>query len=131
MNKKFQKALSTLSFKRNSNIAIFKNDNVIFDKSFLIVGDEYNCKKNSKFKRSDIIKKTSLKTPIRIEKYTYKKLPAYMIVNSKYNLDIGVLSAGAAAYLSDYFFKGSTIVELEEKVDSSFRVHVKVIESSN
>ena len=35
-----------------------------------------------------------------------------MIVNAKNNLDLGVLSAGAASWLTDYYMKGETVVFL-------------------
>lgn len=99
---------------------------ILFDKEFLIVGEAYPCRKNKKYKRLDIIKKTKLHSPVHIEKYTYNREPAYMVVNTKRDLDLGVLSAGAAAWLSDYYNKGTVKVELTNRYKSSFHVRVTV-----
>lgn len=105
-----------------------ENDKIIFDKTFLIVGERYECRKNKKHKRSDVIKKTRLYTPVRVEKYTYRNKPAYMIVNADRNLDIGVLSQGAADWLSDYYKEGCVKAKLVDKYNSSFHVQITVQE---
>lgn len=98
----------------------------IFSKEFLIVGEKYECRKNPKKKRVDVIKKTTLKTPVHIEKYMYQGAPAYMIVNSKVDLDLGVLSKGAAAWLSDYYSQGTIKAILTDKFQNSFHVKITV-----
>lgn len=110
--------------------SILENHKIFFDKTFLIVGEKYECRKNPKKKRSDVIKKTSLKSSVYIEKYFYNNLPAYMIVNAKNNLDLGVLSAGAASWLTDYYMKGETVVYLTDRFDGSFHVRVIVYQPS-
>lgn len=51
-----------------------------------------------------------------------------MIVNSNLGLDIGVLSAGAADWLTSYCDKGNTVVSLTDKFQDSFHVKVVVYE---
>lgn len=102
------------------------NARIHFRNEFLIVGQNYECLKNPKKQRSDVIRKTNLHTPVHVEKYYYKGTPAYMIVNSTTNLDLGVLSAGAASWLTDYCSKGKVFASLTDKFENSFHVLVVV-----
>lgn len=99
---------------------------ILFDKEFLIVGEEYPCRKNEKYKRMDVIRKAKLHSPVHIEKYTYDRKPAYMIVDTKRGLDLGVLSSSTASWLSDYYNKGTVEAELTGRYKSSFHVRVTV-----
>ena len=77
--------------------------------------------------RADVIKKTRLNTPVHIEKYIYNGKPAYMIVNTIIGLDLGVLSARAADWLTDYYIDGTTVdAVLIDKYNASFHVQVTV-----
>lgn len=98
---------------------------ILFAKEFLIVGEKYECRKNSKKQRMGVIKKTTLKSSIHIERYTYQGKPAYMVVNTKEGLDLGVLSAGAASWLTDYYYKGNVEAYLVDKFQDSF--HAKIV----
>lgn len=104
---------------------------IIFQKEFMIVGTKYECKKNVKKKRADVIKKTTLKTPVHIEKYFYNGIPAYMIVNTKLKLDLGVLSANAADWLTEYYSKGTTSVTLSKVHNDTFLVTVTVSQTAS
>ena len=106
----------------------FDSSKILFEKEFLIVGVSYECRKNKSKQRSYVIKQTQLSTPVHIEKYIYDKAPAYMIVNSKIDLDLGVLSAGAASWLSDYYSKGKTFAQLTNRYNDSFHVKITVVE---
>lgn len=99
---------------------------ILWSKEFLIVGEQYECRKDKKKKRCDVISKTKLNSPVHIEKYTYQGSPAYMIVNSKLNLDLGVLSQGAASWLSEYYSKGDVTAYLINKYDGSFHVKITI-----
>ena len=103
------------------------NSKVLFAENFLIVGENYECRKNPKKQRMEVIKKTKTGDSVHIEKYMYQGKPAYMIVNTKQNLDLGVLSSGAAEWLSKYYSKGDTIVNITDKYQTSFHVDVVVI----
>lgn len=104
------------------------NKNVIFSNEWLIVGESYECRKDPKKSRKYVINRTTLKSPVHIEKFIYARKPAYMIVNSNLGLDIGVLSAGAADWLTSYYDKGNTVVSLTDKFQDSFHVKVVVYE---
>ena len=116
-----------LAFRKTTPINI-DTKKVLFKNNFLIVGTEYECRKNKKKKRIDIIKKMHLNSPVYIEQYMYKGTPAYMIVDKKRQLDIGVLSVNAASWLTDYYSKGITCVTLTDKYKNSFHVDVIVYE---
>lgn len=103
---------------------------LLFQNEFLIVGEKYECQKNHKKKRPNVIKKTNTKSPVHIEKYLYKGVPAYMVVNTKLNLDLGVLSGNAAAWLTDYYSKGETKAVLTDKFKESFHVKISVYEDN-
>lgn len=107
--------------------ATTNTENILFQNEFLIVGEKYECRKNSKKMRADVIKKTRLNTPVHIEKYIYNGKPAYMIVNTIIGLDLGVLSARAADWLTDYYIDGTTVdAVLIDKYNASFHVQVTV-----
>ena len=101
---------------------------VLFSNEWLLVGEAYECRKNPKKSRKYAIEKTTLKSPVHIEKFIYAKKPAYMVVNTALGLDVGVLSAGAADWLTPYYNKGNTVVSLTDKFQGSFHVKVVVYE---
>lgn len=103
-----------------------KASTLIFSKEFLIVGDKYECRKNPKKMRSDVNKKMKLDCPVYVEKYLYHGEPAYMIVDSKSKLDLGVLSKGAASWLTDYYSNGKTEAVLVDKCQGTFHVKISV-----
>ena len=111
---------------KESATTIPEDCEILFVNEFLIVGESYECRKNKKHKRINVIKKTKVNSPVHIERYLYNKKPAYMIVNTKLDLDLGVLSAGAADWLSDYYNKGTVFAELVDKYESSFHVRIAV-----
>lgn len=110
------------SFKKTKN----ENREVLWKKTFLIVGEGHECLKDETKKRADIMKKTKLKTPVHIEQFDQGKEPGYMIVNTRKDLDIGVLSRGSASSLAEVFDKGIVEATLVEEVKNSFRVKVVV-----
>ena len=99
---------------------------LIFSKEFLIVGDQYECRKNPKKMRSDVNKKMKLDHPVYVEKYLYQGEPAYMIVDAKSRLDLGVLSKGAASWLTDYYSKGKVEAALVDNYQGTFHVKISV-----
>lgn len=70
------------------------------NQSLAIVGHEYPCKKDKKVMRSTAEKGIRIGSQVTIERYTYQGEPAYMVVNPKNGLDIGVLSRVQAGKLS-------------------------------
>lgn len=111
----------------SSNVkSLPENAHIHFRNNFLIVGENYECLKNKKLQRSSVIKNTNLNTPVHLERYFYKGVPAYMIVNSNTGLDLGVLSSGAASWLTDYYSKGEVFATLTDKFENSFHVDIVV-----
>lgn len=110
----------------NASSALPPNAIIHFHKNFLIVGEKYECLKNPSVQRSCVINNTNLNTPVHVEKYFYEGVPAYMIVNSISGLDLGVLSAGAASWLTDYYSRGAVFACLTDKFDGSFHVNIIV-----
>ena len=110
----------------NTSNTLPPNATIHFEKNFLIIGVKYECLKNPSVQRSYAINNTNLNTPVHVEKYFYQDAPAYMIVNSISNLDIGVLSAGAASWLTDYYSKGTVFARLTDAFDGSFHVDIIV-----
>lgn len=58
----------------------------------IIVGDSYECRKNSKKARRNIIAKMHVGDSVSVEFFRYKGRPAYLVVDDKSGLDIGVFS---------------------------------------
>ena len=56
-------------FNKNIEDDIFDNSKLIFHNNYLIVGTEYNCRKKPNMIRSDVIKKTTINTPVHIEQF--------------------------------------------------------------
>lgn len=100
--------------------------NLISESEYLIVGTKFECRKNSKKMRKNVIKKMHLGDSVFIERYLYKGLPAYMIVDPKSKLDLGVLSASTAEYLSTKFSNIIFDAYLCEKINDTYRVHIKI-----
>lgn len=119
---------SPYAFTPVSNVSSTLPPNAIihFQKNFLIVGEKYECLKNPSVQRSYVVNNTNLNTPIHVEKYFYQGVPAYMIVNSTIGLDLGVLSAGAASWLTDYYSEGTVFARLTDMFDGSFHVDIIV-----
>lgn len=96
----------------------------IYFNEYLIVGENYECRKNKRKKRLDVIKKMKPNNRVFLEKYYYQKKPAYMIINPGDNLDLGVLSQGAAFALSSKHPEGKFFAYLSNEYNNSF--HVKI-----
>lgn len=69
-------------------------------KAVAVVGGEYPCRKDKKTMRDTAEKGIRIGSRVTIERYTYQGQPAYMVINSKNSLDIGVLSQGMAFKVS-------------------------------
>lgn len=70
-------------------------------RSRAVVGGEYPCKKDKKVSRVTAGKGIRIGSKVTIERFTYQRKPAYMVVNPKNGLDIGVLSQGTAFAVAD------------------------------
>lgn len=108
------------------NIIPISERTLVSESEYLIVGANFECRKNPKKRRMDVIKKMHLNDIVLIERFTYAGSAAYMIVDPKSNLDLGVFSATVAEYLSTKFKNVVFEAYLCEKVDSIYRVHVNV-----
>lgn len=105
--------------------------NIVYETEYLIVGVDYPCRKNKEKKRKDIIKHMHSGNIVVLEKYTYQGSAAYMIVDPKSSLDLGVLSAGAAEYIYDHYPNAIFDASLSSKYKNSYHVLIKVIQRSS
>lgn len=67
------------------------------------VGLTYDCKKTDKFNRQDIMINLREGDIVVIEKYKYKGKNAYLLVDSNYHADFGVINAELANEISSDF----------------------------
>ena len=93
---------------------------------YVIVGADYECRKNKKKMRKDVIKKMHVNDKVLIERYTYNGEAAYMVVDRKSNVDLGVLNAGVAEYLSTKYPNAVFDAYLHDKFENSYHVHITV-----
>ncbi len=108
------------------NIIPIEKRKLISEKSWLIVGESYECRKNKKKMRKDVIKKMHINDKVLIERYIYDGKAAYMVVDPKSKLDLGVLSAGVAEYLSTNYSNAVFEAHLEDKYKDSYHVHINI-----
>lgn len=64
---------------------------ITHSKIFKVSGVTFRCKLNKDIKRQDVLRYCSIYSPIHLEKFFYKKEPAYMIVSDDDQLDVGVV----------------------------------------
>lgn len=115
-------------FKDTTTQTLHNTDKVLFSNDFLIVGENYECRKNKKKLRRDVIKKMKVNDVVLIEQYIYNGKPAYMVIDPRTNLDLGVLSQGTAKWLSEDYPNAQIDAYLLDKYKNSFHVKVRVIE---
>lgn len=99
---------------------------VLFRNEFLIVGNEYPCKKNKKIMRNSVHRKMKIGAIVNLEYYRYNKQPAYMVVDPKTGLDLGVLSHGAASWIHDEYRKKLKVCKICEKFRDTYRISVVI-----
>ena len=99
---------------------------LVFSNDFMIVGAQFECRKNKKKKRYSVIEKMRPGMTVNIEKYSYKGSPAYMIVDPKSNLDLGVLSQGAADWINRDYPNSKIVGTLSERHNDTFKVKINV-----
>ena len=117
-------------FKRKKTSDVIpENAEIIFAENFMIFGGNYECRKNPKKQRIDVIHKTKEGDAVHLEEYMYEGKTAYMIVHDKQKLDMGILGAGSAEILARYYSQGNVIVKLIGENQSSFCVEVVVIKN--
>ena len=96
-------------------------------KAITLVGEQYACRKDKSMKRRAAEKGIKIGSKVILERYTYKGKPAYMVVNTRNNLDIGVISQvqadKLAARTSDKTLQGEIV---EQYKDAASEKHWKV-----
>lgn len=122
LNNIFNQFFSKNTFS-NSNTFVF-DESLFIGKEYLIIGHPYNCLKNKKKYRFDVLKKMKLNDPVIIEKYYYKGSPAYMIIDPKTKLDFGVFSAVAAHHISTHYTDNEFEGYLCQRLDDSYKVRI-------
>ena len=103
----------------------------VFSNTYLIVGSTYECLKNPRKYRYAVQANMCEGDPVIIEEYLYDGKSAYMVINPKNRLDIGVLSAGAAQYISMRFPHAVLHGVLDEQFDGTFRINVYILKDGN
>lgn len=103
-----------------------KSLQLVFSNDFMIVGAQYECRKNKHKMRHAVIAKMKPNMQVNIEKYSYKGSPAYMIVDPKTHLDLGVLSQGAADWISRDYPNAKIEGILTERHNDTFKVKINV-----
>lgn len=89
----------------------FKKDKTVTDtndveamkkrlKSISLVGEQYPCRKDKRKMRRSAEKGIKIGSKVTLERFTYNRKPAYMVVNPKNGLDIGVISTAQASWLA-------------------------------
>lgn len=119
-------ALSSIKTTNPPTETISNDMQLVFSNDFMIVGAEYECRKNKKKMRQNIIKKMRPGMHVHVEKYSYKCSPAYMIIDPKSKMDLGVLSQGAADWISRDYPNAKIEGILTEKHNDTFKVKVCV-----
>ncbi|MDO4490505.1 MAG: hypothetical protein Q4B85_05525 [Lachnospiraceae bacterium] len=121
--------LKSIFVSKPKNKKNYKSGDLIFEKEYLIVGNEYPCKKRSWVKRNKIMKKMNIGDPVIVKKYKYEGKPAFMIIDPKTKLDIGVLGQGSADTVNSYYKKYKSVIcnaVLTERAAGSFRVKIYI-----
>lgn len=78
---------------------------VSYHRKFNLRGVKFECKKDPDMHRQEAMSALSFnlaKAKIHLERYMYKKEPAYMVVLDKNNLDIGVVPAELVDTIEKY-----------------------------
>ncbi|MBO7726899.1 MAG: hypothetical protein J6S50_00450 [Oscillospiraceae bacterium] len=79
-----------------------------------IAGVGYECRKDPKKKRLDVLKSLKVGAPLVLEYYEYEGRPAYMVVDCKSGLDIGTLHEGTAVSLKESFPNAVFVAKIVE-----------------
>lgn len=95
-------------------------------RSYRVTGTAYECRKNPKKKRLDILKPMKLGDPVVLEFYEYEGETACMVVDCKSGLDIGVLHATSAKTLKEYYQNPVFIAKLTENHGYNVAISVDV-----
>lgn len=88
-------------------------------KQWRVAGVIYECRKNPSRKRLDVLKPMKPGSALVLEQFVYNGRPAYMVVDCKSGLDIGVLYENNAEFLSECFPRAKFIGKLVESNDHS------------
>lgn len=64
-----------------------------YHKQFHLRGINYESRKDPSMSRQELIESTRSKDKLMLEEYDYKGDPALMVVNTRFDLDIGVVPA--------------------------------------
>ena len=92
---------------------------VIYETVFKVAGVTYKCQKDPEESRQDVLAGLTELSPIDLEEYEYKDEPAYLVVDSISDLDLGNVPAPLVKKLYDNFYGHQIYVEIET-VDSFF-----------
>ena len=98
-------------------------DDLVAVKENAAVGIVYECRKNPKKSRLNVLKKMKVGSPVEFEFYFYQHEPAYMLIDRKSGLDFGNLSRGVAETIFKTF-PHATIVGRITDMSCDF-VHVR------
>lgn len=75
----------------------------VYQIEFNVAGVTFNCQKNRKEKRQDVIADMTEASPIELEEYEYRGKPAYLVIDSIADLDIGNVPKNIAAELYEKY----------------------------
>jgi len=73
------------------------------EKILMAVGNEYECRIDTRKRRKDVIKKLHIGDFIEVKPYKYKNSTAFMFVDPRSRLDIGVIGSGSAEYIRNTY----------------------------
>ena len=91
-----------------------------------IAGVRYPCRKNPKKNRMDVLKNMKVGSPLILEYFEYEGQPAYMVIDCKTGLDIGVLYEETSIALKESYPNAVFVAKLVEnnKYDVSIQYDI-------
>lgn len=111
-----------------------KEQKIIYSTVFKVAGVTFRCQKDPEENRQDIISTLKNGDLLLLEEYDYKDEPAYMVVDYRFDLDIGNVPKDLTEKLNNEFYGYTTVAEVnsvnsfmpEDGVDEIYYCKVKL-----
>lgn len=101
-------------------------DDLVEIKENYAVGTIYECKKNPKKNRLNVLKKMKVGSPVDFEFYYYQHEPAYMLIDRKSGLDFGNLSQTVADSVFKHFPNATIVGRISEILEDTVIVRYEI-----
>ena len=112
--------------KTKSNSQFYDLNSLVTTRENLAVGTVYECKKNHKKNRQQVLKKMKIGSPVDFEFYYYGDQPAYLLIDRKTGLDFGNLGQEVASSIFDQFSKCVIVGTISDFYDNSAHVRYEI-----